>query len=342
MDSFSFERLHKHLIAPGSRHRDTYLNSSVYYALTGRKGAWVYAHDETIVVTCLHPNRDHCLLVFPEIGEKRDCSLLLRVLATVRIPQNGIQLARFSADDIHLLQQALGKKADSPVESISVMEEPLLDWLYPVHMLDTKAVSSMQGPEFYNVRKEYNKTADRIQSMALSDERSARGLLAVLKYWEGSMILNEKDGIGDITNYYLTLFDLIHRRPDIFDGLIFFEGRKPVGFSIWENSLPGVANFTANLSDISIKGLSDYQLVSSCRRMNETGFGRLNFGGSETEGLDFLKRKFQPAETFPIYSASIQYKNQNDDLSISTLIPSSVRDEEWHGNTAKARERIAA
>ena len=120
---------------------DSYSQSASYYAMTGRKGLWSYATDETFMLIAAHPNRDNHLLLFSPMG-KEPAHLLGQIVRDERIFADHIQLARMSGQDQLLLAwgEATGQFKSAP--------EELLDWKYPVHTLSTNSVSKHEGKKF--------------------------------------------------------------------------------------------------------------------------------------------------------------------------------------------------
>lgn len=285
---------------------DSYLHSPLYYMITGRKGAWLYKNTHSALVVCVHPHIEHRLVVFPEIG-KADFELTVSVLSTLTPPKNGIQLARYTEEGIAKLKRQLTKLSYTPVIGISDTEETVLDWRYPLHILDTGQVSEMKGKPYQKIRNMFRNAAQHVTSAPLNEKNSLRFMKAALKFWEGNMIFNEKD-TEDMSEFYHELFKIIERHPGALEGLLFLQGRKPVGFTAWDCSGRDTANMFVNLGDTSISGLSDYQMVTTCQTLHEKGINRLNLGGSELQSLDAFKTKFHPAESLKIHSADIIYR----------------------------------
>ncbi len=53
-----------------SERSDPYSQSVSYYAMSGRKGLWLYASDNTFMLIAAHPNRNNHLLAFPPLGKE--------------------------------------------------------------------------------------------------------------------------------------------------------------------------------------------------------------------------------------------------------------------------------
>lgn len=303
---------------------DTYLNAPLYYLLTGRKGAWIHEGYDAVLVVCRHPNVADRLLVFPEIGasgRKDKGRLTASVLSQITPPAGGVQLARFTAEEFEHVRAALAQRNDNTPNRIETITEEVMDWRYPVHVLDTKRVSALAGRAFARIRNKCHQVEDKVETIGLDDPRALRAMKAALKYWEGSMLV--RDGAEDTDHsYYETMFGMIAQWPEMFGGYVYLQGRRPLGFTVHDKAFKGTANLLANLCDASLTGMADYQVVHTCRTLAAQGVTGLNFGGSETESLDAFKRKFSPKESFNIASGAVHYAPRRDiNVRSLTLVP---------------------
>lgn len=323
----SFEQFNRCVRRPEAARGDSYLNAPYYYLLTGRKGAWVHEGYGAVLVVCKHPHIPDRLLVFPEIGPEDRADkgkLTVSVLSGLTPPSGGVQLARFTDEDMARVKEALAGKNDSHLESIQKIAEDSLDWRYPVHVLDTEYVAKLEGGSFAKIRNKCRQVEGEITFMTLDDPRALRAMKATLKYWEGNRLYREEGDDTD-TSFYDTVFAMIEKSPLQFGGCVFMQGKRPVGFTVYDRPFMGTSNLLANLCDAAITGLADYQIVTTCRQLALDGVTRLNFGGSETEGLDAFKRKFNPRESFNLASGAVQYGARTDmNVRSSILIPDMV------------------
>lgn len=310
MGTLSYEFMRAQLSGAQKARADSYVNSPLYYMITGRKGAKLYKSHQSALVVCAHPHVEDRLLVFPEIG-KADYELTASVLNMLDVPRNGIQLARFSEEEIMTLRRRLAERNYSPVTGVTVIEEDQMDWRYPVHILDTEKVAAMEGADFKQIRKKFKKAAEHISHVPLEQKNALRLMRAVLKFWEGNMIFNEKD-TEDMGDFYHELFAIMEKYPETINGLFYLKGRKPLGFAVWDKTTDKAANMFVNLGDTSIPGLSDYQMVTTCQALSEQGFKRVNLGGSEIQSLDAFKAKYMPAESLKILSAEVSYRKPDN------------------------------
>lgn len=303
---FSYEYFNRVVRQPAFARDDTYLNSPLYYVLTGRKGVWVHEGFGAVMVVCAHPHVADRLLVFPEIGNAGG-RLAASVLGDMDVPAGGVQLARFNDADLKTLRDALGQQNFSRVDSIDPMAEPVLDWAYPVHILDTGRVAMLDGPDFTKIRNKIRKVEGDITTIPLDDPTAMRAMRAAHKYWEGSMVFRNLGQEDDLSEFYLTLFNLIKQNPGLFRGHVYMQKNRPVGFTVLDQPFNATSNLLASLGDASITGLADYQIVTTCRSLAGDGVRFMNFGGSESQSLDLFKRKFMPVQSIIAQSAEIVY-----------------------------------
>lgn len=322
MSSLSYKDLEYELRGKGSMKEDTYVTSPLYYRLTGRKGAWLYKGHKSALVACEHPQIENRILIFPEVG-KADYELTASVLGQIDPPENGVQLARHSTEELVVLKRQMASISYTPVSGVEVREEQDMDWRYPVHILDTKATGAMEGRHFKKIRNHFRKAAQSVSAKSLTFPSGLRGMRAALKFWEGNMINKEKDVPG-MADLYEEFFDVIEDNPESAEGILFEQEKRPVGFSVWDKPYNDTANLLANLGDTTVRGLSEFQTVSVCQKLNDQGVGHLNRGGSELQSLDSFKTKFQPVKTLNAMSADVKYRNYaHDGVEVYTVVQPS-------------------
>lgn len=320
MGQFSYEFLKAELLAFAGVKPDSFLNSAFYYLVTGRKGAWLYKGRNSLLVVCKHPHVANRLMVFPELG-KADYELTASVLNMLERAENDIQLVRYTQEELKLLKTTLAKLNYSAVTSVSSIEENIMDWRYPARILDTGMVAKMSGASFMKIRNKFRKAAEHVTHIEIDKSNALRMMRAALKFWEGNMIFNEKD-TADMSEFYHEMFKIIQKYPDAIEGLLFLKGNKPLGFSAWDNvPRSKTANLFVNLGDTSVRGLSDYQTVTTCRVLKERGVDYLNMGGSEIASLDAFKAKYQPVKSLNLLSANVSYqKICNTNIIVQDLV----------------------
>jgi len=277
--------LQKRLMASGSG--DPYARSAAYFAMTGRDGLWKVEEDGALVLLCRHPNVENEILVFPPVGDAGGV-LLSQTLEAVAATGKIVRLARFENPPMH------GGLNGSKIR-MSRIPEIVLDWAYPVHVLDTTAVANHRGRGFENLRQHLNRLdMMRISVRDIVMESDRESVLAAAQAWAG-------DDVSKVSTYERQL-ELFGTLP--LAGRVIFCGGKPAGFSIWEetDARQGMANAYAHLAVHEIDGLSRFVIVDMCRTLAMRGFQQVCIGGSETEGLDRFKRKFCPVESVSLSS----------------------------------------
>ncbi|PZQ45742.1 MAG: hypothetical protein DI551_06585 [Micavibrio aeruginosavorus] len=288
------------------RHADSFVNSLPYYLLTSRNKAQIYTNGHSHVVTAHHPHQNGTIMIFPEIGD--GASLTADILTGFAHKPETVMLARYTMKDLEKLQQGLAAKVESPDITFTRIEDHSLDWIYPSHIIDTKTTSEMQGGEFEKLRNKFNKVVNTVSIEPLSSPTATRSIKAALHFWIGSLIATGDENAQDKMGFYECLINNIQKYPGLFDGFVVHNGCEPVGFTVWDVVMDDTANSLASLSRRSIKGLSEFQIVTACRKLNEQGIGFYNMGGSETKNLDLHKLKFRPTESVEMASYQINCK----------------------------------
>ena len=288
-------------------HVDSYRTSLAYYMLTGRKGSKVYTDGQAYVVVSKHPHIEDRLLLFPEINGNG--SLSLRILSDMVIPKNGIQLARYSQEDLNQLQLAARYTPSNMKVDLIQMDETIMDWEYPVHILDTSITAALEGKSFQQVRTKFNGVADRLTIIPLDAEDAIRSMRAAVMFWAGAMIYAGKESGHSLTELYDVLIKMIQLKPEMFNGFVTMDGKEPAGFTIWDKPVDGTVNAIAGLSRRSIKGMSEFQTITACRILEKEGIRGYNMGGSETSELDHHKRKYLPRTSLKLSSYDVRIQN---------------------------------
>lgn len=300
------------------RHPDSYVRSLGYYLLTGRKGARLFSDGHSQLVICQHPHIADRLLVFPEINGTG--ALTIKVLNQIEQPSSGIQLARYTVQDIARFRLAAQNLSAGKKIVAQEIEETVLDWKFPARILDTATTAALEGKAFDKLRNKVNKAGTGLETLPLHSESGHRAMRASLMFWAGAMIYGNKETGHDLTGFYESLFRIIQEYPAMFDGLVFLADGEPAGFTVWDAPVNGAVNAVAGLSRQSVKGMSEFQTVTACRVLRDQGVHSYNMGGSETEGLDHYKTKFQPARSVEMRSYEITFESRfSDRLKTYTL-----------------------
>jgi len=297
---------------------DSYATSPVYYALTGRKGLWLYQDGNSYMPLCWHPNVDGEILVFPSRGANNP-HILNRLLAEVPIPPLGLRLARVKGRAASSL--VMPNTATATDRSISFMpvQENVLDWLFPVRILSTEKVAKLQGGEFYRIRnyisqmKRQNVKVERLSADHVSQ------FMHLVYRWANKRTTSANELIELVAPYKRTI-ELLD--DDVFnlDGLVFFVDGVMEGAAMWEppNTKTGIANAWVNLVNTEHKGICEFVMNSVSQTLFAEGIPFINYGGSETKGLDNFKEKYGPAHSVQLHS--IEAIIEGNDLILDSLI----------------------
>jgi len=297
---------------------DTYATSPAYYALTGRKGFWLYQNENSYVPICWHPNTDGQILVFPPRGANNNL-IMQRLLAEIPAPPCGIRLARlseenYSSDWLAKATRAIGRKV-----RLIPIQETVLDWRFPVHILSTTVVASLEGNHFLRTRNYVKHLKQRnVQIEHLTREHTAHVMDFVFR-WANKRTTNVNELIELISPYQET-FSLLDDEALHLDGLVIKIDGQIQAVTMWErpNTKTGIANALVNLCNTSIKGLSDFAMKVTSEELLSQSILHINYGGSETEGLDNFKKKFLPTYSIPL--RSIEAVVEGEDAILTSLI----------------------
>ena len=93
--------------------------------------------------------------------------------------------------------------------------------------------------------------------------------------------------------------------PDIYS-LVFFLGKKPVGFSLSDRISDSCIAINSIIRDYSVPGLFTRLVYETLKAAKERGYKYANLQGAETEGLHRWKRKFRPCKE--IHKTHLIYK----------------------------------
>lgn len=269
---------------------DSYLASPVYYLMTGRKGGKIFNNH---VIALKHPNKDNSILVFPcaskEYGlSPYDEEIEVAKKIKERNTQTEVRLARIPKDS-QLLKNGKG------------VEEELLDWKYPVHILGVNEVVRLKGKGFQQIRQRVNNLNTEKCECYDVDISEHYDIIKLLSIEWASDFPYDTYMKEDLVSPIETLLKLMnHSELNICGQIIDYEG-IPSAFCIWEERNK-VANAFAMTAKRDRPGLAEYNIVQMCRKLQKKGIKKVNMGGSESEGLNRYKKKFAPIESLELKS----------------------------------------
>ena len=279
-------------------YEDSYSCSPVYYLMTGRKGGWIIKKGALSFITMLHPNMEQCMLIFPAFRENGNSIDLSeeKELAEILLKENPL-----------LESVRIARVPESLVESCSdiIIDEDLLDWRYPIRILDVDGILSLKGKGYAQVRQRLNRfqiehcTIHKIETF--SDYNI---VLNMVREWIREFPYTEYSE-ADLLQPTRTLLNLMNNEKLKISGQIIRYDERPVSYCIWEEK-SDIANAYAMSAERKIPGLAEYNIVTMCRQLAKKGIKKVNIGGSETEGLNRYKKKFSPIQSIPLYTCEIR------------------------------------
>ena len=276
---------------------DRYLCSPAYHMMTGRHGLWS-ARDGSALIAA-HPNRSDEYLLFCKPGAETEADRLLRQAGRTARP---IRVARCSNQ-----QAARFRSLGGNGLSYLRVREQTLDWRYPVHVLDARAVVGHRGPAFKDFRGNLNHaraqgfTVTPLRTLATT--RPVRDLEARWAAQMGRIGYSRRDVVGPLAR----LLELLDERSLALDGLVVGLRGRAVGLTIWEQRRgQQTANSLIAIADRDQRGVSELVYHAMCETLLAHGAHLVDIGGSETEGLDRFKRKMNPAISLPLCSLLVR------------------------------------
>lgn len=276
---------------------DSYKYSPVYYAFTGRRGAWIYKNK---IIICWHPNLSNILLIYPPISKEiKSIDFMLLKELLIQLPKSQditIQLCRINELEVQELKET------NILSNLIYIEEKVLDWKYPVYLLNTNEVSLLRGKQFQQVRQRLNNlevSNCRIETLAI--RKHMIEIISLLKEW-GMQFTYDNYSLDDLVSPSKTLLDFFNKEFFNLHGQTIYYKNKLKAFCIWEENNDSPANEFAIASDKNICGLSEFQMHSMCKELKLRNINYINIGGSETDGLNRFKKKFNPYKTYNLKS----------------------------------------
>lgn len=283
---------------------DPYMVCPSYHAFTGRYGLWAYYKGKSLLLMARNPAKQDEILVFPQLGEQVP-HLIQDILTAVSPPAGGYRLARYPAEQADFVAAVLNKR--TPHYSFEVITEDILDWTYPVHVIDTETVTNPAGRKMKSFRHHLAEIdQSRITVKPFNSEGDIPELMSIVDKWARS-----KAGAVDyneMMEVYGGLFDLVLHPALSLKGIkIYYDGILRA-YEIWDmpKEPNGTANSFAGFSDAEISGFSEFQHYALCKALLDHGIRHVCLGGSEIEGLDRFKRKMNPVRSIALKSIVIK------------------------------------
>lgn len=284
---------------------DPFLSDLPYLLMTGRHGLWIYGDDTSMMIMARHPNRENIILLFPPFGDDL-VGLIQQALSDPQVPKGTIRFARIPdktcSTFIHYLSH-IGYAG-------TIIEEDVLDWTYPVHVLDTHRVLKHEGPEFKIFRNRL-RAAQKIPSRTerIVPHFHHNDIMNIASRWatDGRKTgFTHEDLIGPVKEAIRLM-----QNPNLnIHGIIIYHNNQPSSYMIWSIPL-GHEKIAVPLVRVSIghmnglKGTAEYSMFKTMEALAEDHIDYMYMGGSETAELDQFKRKLSPVASISLKSAYI-------------------------------------
>lgn len=278
--------------------QDPFLRSAGYFAMTGRKGLWVYGNDDNAMIVMRHPNREQTILFFPPFGPQPE-HLIVSALQEDSWPCR-IELARVGCDHQHLIDSLVCQGHGRP------HQETILDWTYPAHIIATRKLIERDGPTYRSFRNRLNRAFKiGFTGRPIDYQNDQELITSVVNQWAttGNKPQYSRDDLTGPTKY---LHSLMKKRILKLGGVITFEHNNVQGFWIWEEDRTNDMALSLVRISLGKRGCAEFGAFKMAQILKERGIGHFCTGGSETKGLDDFKRKFNPITSIPLKTMTLR------------------------------------
>ncbi len=144
-------------------------------------------------------------------------------------------------------------------------------------------------------------------------------VIAFVTRW-ASRRTNNLAEIKELVSPYIETMNLLKDEIFRIDGHLFFVDGQLEAVTMWElpNTSLNVANAWVNLCNTGHNGLSEFVMKTTAETLSGRGIQYINYGGSETKGLDDYKNKYVPA--YSINLCSLDVNVTGEDAILHSLI----------------------
>jgi len=287
---------------------DPFAQSAAYFGMTGRNGLWIYGNDTGFVLMARHPNDENAVLVFPPYGDATT-NTVKEAMSHRRFPEGNVELARANpSNKTQYREQLTSGKIPHDFQT-------KLDWAQPVHLVSALEIVERDGPEFRQLRQNFNKAVrEKLSAQEISTKEHIEDVKEIVRRWAEQ---DDKPGYSreDLMTPTESLLQLMKREiPVSISGVVVHDAEKqPIGFWIWHETEDKVAMSLARVSIghlDGIKGSAEFGAVKMAEILKARGATEICLGGSETESLDAFKQKLNPYRSMRLSSLSIRRHDQ--------------------------------
>lgn len=270
--------------------------SPSYLLLTGRNGLRLFEGGKVSMAVCQHPNDPSTQIVLP-LGNSLDPIFAIDLCEAIAQEGKTVKLSRVLAKDVKSLAES-GR--------LYLEEESLLDWRYPVTILDNRAVRDMAGGALSNLRQKVSliKRQGVIEVFDQHDER-----YEALKTDVGVMIESWADSVSELKGFSVEHlvssnkygYEMGRAALDTFQANVFLQRGKPI--ALYTSELPRTGRFANGITlciDRSVRGASEFAYWWMAQELFEAGYQFTNINGAETDSLNQFRKKLKPVSRIPL------------------------------------------
>ncbi len=194
----------------------------------------------------------------------------------------------------------------------------MLDWRYPFTFFQRKGFQSRRKIFCENAQQHQTNGAICSLYSPLSEARTPQ-VIEFVNRWARARSQDIVE-IKELVSPYVETMKLL--KDDVFNvsGQMFFVDGLLQAVTLWErpNTDMKIANVWMNLCNTEIRGLSEFVVQRTAQELLALGIHYANYGGSETKGLDFYKKKYDPAFSLELKSIDVDIKGC--DVILNSLI----------------------
>lgn len=282
--------------------RHTYGNSWVYllqnmYGIGDNNLGFKYYDGENLSAVCVYPKiEEPSTLVFYWIRP------MGKNIIKVLIEQSKIIKDRFNLPVV--VTKIFPDQADELIKSQSFgsienfiwhSSAPAEDDTYPEIITDVKETLSNASKKdsIKKALKQYEKINKKVKVLDVNTDKYEEEAWSIAKKFFKQSITSLSHNISTEFDYYNIIFNRPKLDKNYYLKLIVHEN-NPVGFfDIYLMDEKYACTYASLMLREKIPNLDDFATIYTCKLLDETGHRYLNVGGSETEGLNYFKNKFQ-------------------------------------------------
>ncbi|MCI5045063.1 MAG: DUF2156 domain-containing protein [Aquisalinus sp.] len=283
----------------GKQVADTYAISPAIMTLYGRHGLWAHSRDGASVLFYRDPDKPGVISILPQLGSLEHC---LAADIVRQFPARAFELVRVPTENARATAQWVSRALR---RECTVIEEPVRDYRYPVHIVSCRDIAALQGRKWRNIRQHCH-AATRHAPYSVTPYEAVQDRQPMLDlYHAWAIARDDRTAPVDVVDDFADALCRLAGLPEAFmHGLVLRMRGEAVGYSFWETPLRGQAhvNAIAGFTAQGIRGLAELLEHETMKHLAARGIHTANIGGSETAGLDAFKRKFHPVQSVLLVS----------------------------------------